>query len=122
MDFSTAVRKGIDNIGNFEGRSGRAEFWWFVLAVWVVEVFVLMLINVLFGSGFLGNLLWAIVWVVGFFAYLSVGIRRLHDVDQSGWMVLLGLIPCVGPLILIIFWVKQGNPSANTFGPPPANF
>ena len=120
MDFQTAVRKGIDNIGNFEGRAGRAEFWWFILAIWIVEVIVLMLINVIFQGGFLGNLLWTVVWVVAFLAYLSVGVRRLHDVNQSGWMVLLGLIPCIGTIILIIFWVQQGNPNDNQYGPPPA--
>jgi uncharacterized membrane protein YhaH (DUF805 family) len=120
MDFSSAVRKGIDNIGNFEGRSNRPEFWWFVLAVWVAEFILLTLINMIFNGGFFGNLLWFIVWVIGFLAYLSVGIRRLHDVGQSGWLILIGLIPCIGTIILIIFWAQPGNPGDNQFGPPPS--
>jgi uncharacterized membrane protein YhaH (DUF805 family) len=119
MDFSTAVRKGIDNIGNFEGRAGRAEFWWFVLAVWVVEVVLLTLINVIFGNGFVGNVLWFIVWVVGFLAYLSVGVRRLHDVGQSAWMIILAFLGCL-VIIPIIFWAQPSKPGDNQYGPAPA--
>jgi uncharacterized membrane protein YhaH (DUF805 family) len=119
MDFQTAVRKGIDNIGNFEGRSGRAEFWWFVLAVWVAEVVILMLINLIFRGGFIGNMLWFIVWVIAFLAILSAGIRRLHDVNQSGWLAILWVIPCLF-IVPLIFAVQPGNPADNQYGPPPA--
>jgi uncharacterized membrane protein YhaH (DUF805 family) len=118
MDFQSAVKKGIDNIGNFDGRSGRAEFWWFVLAIWVVEFVLLLLINLIFGNGFIGNVLWFIVWVVAFLAYLSVGIRRLHDVGQSGWMIIFAFLGCL-VIIPIIFWVQTGQPSDNKYGPPP---
>ncbi len=118
MDFSTAVKKGFENIGNVEGRSGRAEFWWFILAVWVIEVVVLTLVNLVFNGGALGNIVWFLVWIVGFAAVLSVAIRRLHDVGQTGWLVLLWIIPCIG-LVLIYFWV-QPSQGDNQYGPPPA--
>lgn len=120
MDFQTAVRKGIDNIGNFDGRAGRAEFWWFVLAIWVVEVILLGLISVIFNGGFLGNTLWFIVWIIGALAYLSVGIRRLHDVNQSAWMIIFAFLGCL-VIIPVIFWVQPSNPGDNQFGPPPSN-
>ena len=118
MGFGEAVSAGFSNIGKTEGRATRSEFWWFVLAVWVAEVIILGLINAIFQGGFIGNLLWFIVWVVGFVALLSVAIRRLHDVGQNGWLVLLWLIPCIG-LVLIYFWV-QPSQGDNQYGPAPS--
>jgi uncharacterized membrane protein YhaH (DUF805 family) len=119
MDFPTAVKKGLENVGNVEGRAGRAEFWWFVLGIWVIEVVVLMLTQGLFGGGFLGNLIWFIVWVVAWVAMVTVGVRRLHDVGQSGWLLLLWLIPCIG-LVLIYFWI-QPSQGDNQYGPAPTD-
>ena len=51
---------------------------------------------------------------------LSVAIRRLHDTDHSGWWVLIGLIPIVGFIVLLIFYLRQSDPGENQYGPPPA--
>ena len=47
---------------------------------------------------------------------LSVAVRRLHDTDKSGWMLLLGLIPFIGWIIVIIFLVLPSTPGPNRFG------
>ena len=51
---------------------------------------------------------------------LSVAIRRLHDTDHSGWWVLIGLIPIVGFIVLLIFYLRESDPGENQYGPPPA--
>jgi len=51
--------------------------------------------------------------------YLGVAVRRLHDTDKSGWMLLVGLIPFVGGIILIVFFASEGTPGPNKFGPNP---
>jgi len=117
MGFGEAVQKGIANIGNFEGRAGRAEFWWFVLAVWIAQIVLDSLVYLIF-NGFLENVFLFIVWVVAFVAYLSVGIRRLHDVGQPGWMIILAFLCCL-IIIPIYFWV-QPSQGPNQYGPPPA--
>jgi uncharacterized membrane protein YhaH (DUF805 family) len=117
MGFGEAVQKGMANITNFEGRAGRAEFWWFVLAVWVGEAVLLTLVQLIFGNGFVGNVLYFIIWVVAFVAYLSVGIRRLHDVGQPGWMIVFAFLCCL-ILIPIYFWV-QPSQGDNQYGPVP---
>jgi len=49
---------------------------------------------------------------------LAVGIRRLHDLDKSGWWCLNAFIPIIG--ILIIYWFAQrGTEGANRFGDDP---
>ena len=50
---------------------------------------------------------------------LSVGARRLHDTDRSGWWLLLGLIPIVGTIVLIIWFCQRGDDHPNRFGDPP---
>jgi uncharacterized membrane protein YhaH (DUF805 family) len=50
---------------------------------------------------------------------IAVSIRRLHDVDRSGWWLLIGLVPIVGVIILIVFHATAGNPAPNAYGPTP---
>ena len=56
-----------------------------------------------------------VLFVVGLSA-LSVGARRLHDTDKSGWLLLLGLIPFIGGIIVLVLLVLPGTPSQNRFG------
>ena len=46
---------------------------------------------------------------------LAVGVRRLHDIDKSGWWLLLGFIPLIGTLVLIYFMVQPGTEGSNRF-------
>jgi hypothetical protein len=50
---------------------------------------------------------------------IAVGVRRLHDVDRSGWWLLLAFIPLVGTIILIVWFCTRGTPGPNRFGPDP---
>jgi uncharacterized membrane protein YhaH (DUF805 family) len=50
---------------------------------------------------------------------LAVGVRRLHDLDRSGWWLLLSLIPLIGAIVLIVWFVGRGTPGAHRFGPDP---
>jgi uncharacterized membrane protein YhaH (DUF805 family) len=50
---------------------------------------------------------------------IAVGVRRLHDIGKSGVLLLLALIPCIGAIILIIWFVKEGDPGPNQYGPSP---
>ena len=50
---------------------------------------------------------------------LAVGVRRLHDTDRSGWWLLIGLIPLIGLIVLIVFFVMDSQPGQNRFGANP---
>ncbi|MFN3726761.1 MAG: DUF805 domain-containing protein [Allosphingosinicella sp.] len=50
---------------------------------------------------------------------IAVTIRRLHDQDKSGWMILLAFIPLVGGIILLVFMFLEGTRGPNRFGPDP---
>jgi uncharacterized membrane protein YhaH (DUF805 family) len=46
-------------------------------------------------------------------------VRRLHDLDRTGWWYLLILIPVLGALVLLFFFVQRGTVGGNRFGPDP---
>ncbi len=52
---------------------------------------------------------------------ISVSIRRLHDIDRSGWWLLLVLVPIIGWLVLLIWECTDGTSGTNRFGPDPKN-
>jgi uncharacterized membrane protein YhaH (DUF805 family) len=62
-------------------------------------------------------------FVVGFMGLvipnIAVQVRRLHDQDRTGWMILLFIIPYIGGLIAIIFMCIPGTNGPNRFGPDP---
>ena len=49
----------------------------------------------------------------------GVEIRRLHDIDKSGWWILISLVPLVGGIWLLVLLCLQGSRAANRFGPGP---
>ena len=50
---------------------------------------------------------------------IAIAIRRLHDLDRTGWWILLGFIPLIGWIILLIWYVTKGTDGPNRFGPDP---
>jgi uncharacterized membrane protein YhaH (DUF805 family) len=64
-------------------------------------------------------ILLSIVGLALFIPSLAVTVRRLHDQDKSGWLVLLPLIPLVGGIILLVFMLLEGTQGPNRFGPDP---
>jgi uncharacterized membrane protein YhaH (DUF805 family) len=98
----------------FEGRSRRAEYWYFVLCNFIVSV-VLALI----GGVIHTNILSTIYALAALLPSLAVGVRRLHDTQRSGWWLLLAFIPIIGIIILIVWLATDSKPGANQYGPNP---
>jgi uncharacterized membrane protein YhaH (DUF805 family) len=114
VDFQGAIRQQIDNVLNFNGRASRSAYWWYALAMIIVDV-VLEIFAAVVGSSALTLLIGLVILVVGL-SGLSVAVRRMHDQDKSGWMLLLGLIPFIGGIIVLIFMCLPGTPGQNRFG------
>lgn len=112
MDFATAVKTVVmQKYANFSGRAIRSEYWWFILA-YIIAYLVLAIVDYVLGA----QLLTAILSLALLIPSIAVGVRRLHDLDKSGWWLLLGCVPIVG-LILIYWFTQPGTPGANRFGP-----
>ena len=108
-EIQKSVRTCLTKYADFNGRAARPEFWWFVLAQFVVALILNMVLPVLGG-------LFSLAMLV---PSLAAGSRRLHDIGKSGWLQLLGLIPLVGWIILIYWAAQPGDSAANQYGSPP---
>ncbi len=112
---------------DFSGRSRRKEYWMFVLFQ-IIVLAVLFVIGGVFGAFNEPADDFATVWVVliglvylvlFFIPSISVQVRRFHDQDKSGWMILLGFIPYIGGLIVLVFMCLDGTPGPNRYGEDP---
>ena len=105
----------------FSGRARRMEYWYFVLFNIIVTV-VLALIDTLLGTF---NIVQGVGLLSGIYSLavliptLAVMVRRLHDIDRTGWWILINLIPLVGTIVLLVFALTPGTPGSNRYGPDP---
>lgn len=111
VGMGEAVKLFFSNYIKFEGRSNRGEYWWAFLAIIIIS-FVLGLIDGMLGIMVLGTVFSLATLIPG----IAIGVRRLHDIDKSGWWLLIGLIPVVGFLVLIYFFIQKPTPGPNRFG------
>jgi uncharacterized membrane protein YhaH (DUF805 family) len=104
----------LERYAQFQGRSGRAEFWWYFLAALIIGI----VFNILIAVSNIFFVLYVIYGLAVLIPGLAVGVRRLHDTDKTGWWLLIGLIPLVGIIVLIVFWATEGAPGPNQYGLP----
>lgn len=132
MDFGSAIKSGFKNAFKFTGRASRSEFWWFFL------FYMLCLSGGCALAAFLGGLAVsggnddrqlaavAVLSAIGLFMLvflfpiLSLRVRRLHDSDKSGWLILIAFIP-FGGFVLLIFYCLPGTQGPNQYGEDPLN-
>lgn len=143
--IETFRRTVAEHYVDFQGRTARREFWYYILAYFVAYI-VLAIVQSLFGSRLLTGLYSLGLLLPG----LGIAVRRLHDTGRSGWWLLIGVVPgfllaimaaaalmggatksgflytillpiiALGTLALLIYWYAQpGDPGDNQFGPAP---
>ena len=116
MSFMDATKSGIGKSFTFSSRSSRSEYWWWMLAGILFQIICTII-------AVLGN-----VGVAAIFPILLVLptatmiVRRLHDLEKSGWWVLIVLIPLIGILYLIYLFIQEGDMNENIYGPVPTNY
>lgn len=114
VDFMNAIKLQIGNVTNFTGRASQSAYWWYALAAFLVNL-VIEGIAIASGSLALTLLLFLVALAVGL-SGLSAAVRRLHDTDKSGWLLLLSFIPFVGGIAVIVLLALPGTPAPNRFG------
>ena len=116
MGFGQAISAGFIKYVNFRDRAGRSEFWYWALFVNIVEIVAFAI------DSMLKTQLPIAVWLVFLLTYiptLAIGVRRLHDVDRTGFWILISVIPLIGVIVLFIWWATKGTDGPNQFGPDP---
>ena len=111
QSFRICFKKFVD----FKGRASRSEYWWFTLFTYIISIPSYLpneTVQVLSGLGALIILL----------PILAVTVRRFHDINKSGWLVLISLIPLIGAIILLVMLIERGTLGKNRFGEYPLKF
>lgn len=120
---------------SFEGRLNRKPYILRGLAVSLISSVIVQIVSFILGfivakiaesSPELGMVLFIFLYAVIFVLCLpatvigiSLGIRRCHDNDWSGWLVLLSFVPLVNIVFGLLLLFKPGTPGPNRFGPDP---
>jgi uncharacterized membrane protein YhaH (DUF805 family) len=108
MNFGEAISSCFRNYANFSGRAVRSEFWyWYLFTVIVLTALDLLLGHFSIISG--------VVALALILPSLAMGVRRLHDIDRTGWWILIGAT-VIGTLVLIYWACLPGTPGDNRFG------
>ena len=115
--------QGLEQYADFEGRARRAEFWWFNLVLYGINI-VIVILGAVLGEflAVLETVSTVVVWIHGlalFLPQLAVTARRLHDTGKSGWWMLLILIPILGWIPLLVFLLTPSDAGQNRYGREP---
>jgi uncharacterized membrane protein YhaH (DUF805 family) len=126
MSFGEAIASCFSNYAGFNGRARRSEYWYWQLFLWLV-ILVGGALVVAFGRTESGNnlplpvaaigLVFGLFFLGTFLPSLAVAVRRLHDINCSGWLLLLHLIPYLGALAIFVMSVLPGTRGENAYGP-----
>jgi uncharacterized membrane protein YhaH (DUF805 family) len=108
--------KCLQNYVTFSGRARRKEFWMFFIFYMIFAVVIGFVEGL---AGMETPVLSCIYGLALLLPSLSVLVRRLHDIDKSGWWFWIALVPFVGGIVLLVFECMEGTKGDNRFGPDP---
>lgn len=104
----------------FSGRARRKELWMFTLFSFIISMILGTIDNIIGTTNSTGSgLLSSIYGLAVLLPSLAVGARRLHDTGRSAGWLFIALLPVIGWIILIVFYVQEGQPGDNQHGPDP---
>lgn len=117
MTFGQAVSSGFKNYASAQGRASRSEFWYwylfYVLVLAIPYIWNLVTLSTTSNTNIFPVALLVLVSLGLIFPTICMQIRRLHDTNRSGAWWWIALIPFVGGIILLVFFlspsVNEGN-------------
>lgn len=110
MTFVQSVKKCLTHYVDFKGRATRSEYWYFVLAC-----FILGLILDAIGN----DILESIIYLFLLLPFIAAQIRRLHDTGRSGFWILIDPVPVIGCIVMLVMLTQQGTFGENKYGADP---
>lgn len=115
VSFVEAIKMALTtNYCNFNGRSSRSEYWWYCLFTFILGI----VLTLIFGDGTVGRIVSGVVNLALFLPGLGLAVRRLHDIDKTGWWVLIAFT-VIGVFLLIYWAILDSQKGANKYGPVP---
>ncbi len=116
ISFAEAVKSCFNKYADFNGRSPRAEYWYFALFN-VAVVMVLAVLGAIIGKLFMYVYYTYVLAIL--VPSIAVSIRRMHDIGRSGWWVLISLVPFIGSIWYIVLAALPSRLGPNQYGPNP---
>jgi uncharacterized membrane protein YhaH (DUF805 family) len=115
MNFWQAIASGFSNYVTVSGRAIRSEYWYWILFTLIGAIATGIIDAIVFPTREISPIT-AVFNLLTFLPSLALGVRRLHDIDPTGWWMLL-LLTIFGVFVLIYWACKRGTPGSNRFGP-----
>ena len=117
MNFTQAIASDFRNYANSSGRASRSEYWYWTLFTLIIDGVALLLDAAIFPDNPWGPIgIAAALWL--FLPNVAVSMRRLHDINRTGYWVLL--IATIIGIIPLLYWALQpGTSGDNDYGPDP---
>lgn len=111
----------LKKYATFSGRARRKEYWMFLL-FHILFLIVASIIDNIAGTT-MSNSPYGLIYILyGLFIFmpsLAVSVRRLHDINKSGWWIFISLIPLIGGIWLIVLQATEGDSGSNEYGNDP---
>lgn len=127
MTYIEAIKSVFKNSFNFKGRARRKEFWYFILSSLLIDVFLLYtIISQMVSSKKIEDCVILFVFLLilkkllFLIPTLSVSVRRLHDVNMTGWFLLFFcFLSIFGFIVFALYACSDSYPDTNTWGANP---
>jgi uncharacterized membrane protein YhaH (DUF805 family) len=122
MSFVDAVKAYFFKWNDFRSRSSRSEYWWATLFTYLV-IILLQVVQVMLVQAESVLALLAMITILVFLLFLTIAsfavmVRRLHDVNRSGWWFLI-YFTIIGIFVLLYWYVQKGDEADNRYGSDP---
>ena len=117
----SAISIETPSIWSFQGRIPRSRFWAIALSLWVFFLAAGILVEIFdkYGIEVAGLLVGSAFFAASLWISLATQVKRWHDLNRSGWMVLLNLTVIGLPVILVFLGCVRGTAGPNRFGAEP---
>ena len=116
VGFLESLSLFFKNYLNFSGRSGPSAYWWYLLWSLIFTILFALIdslaLDISAEDLFSLSSAFALITLI---PSISLSFRRLHDIDKSGWWLLISLT-IIGIPVLIYWAIKAGDRQENSYG------
>ena len=119
MGFADATKNYFTKWRDFQSRSPRTEFWWGTLGATLISMIlgaIVGLVSVMLDIDTDIAILPLQIFLL--ICGLALTVRRLHDINKSGWWLLIYLT-VIGVLVILYWYCVKGDDGENRFGNDP---
>ena len=120
-----AVGYGDIRIFSLSGRLGRVRYLTYSFGLMLVGMVLMGIVGAIMGSQMgstLNMVIMGVIYIAMLVVSVMIAVQRLHDLDKTGWLYLLFLVPIVNIIFGLYVLFAPGTQGANRYGnPPPPN-